>query len=383
MKSTNSRHILVFIDWFEPGYRAGGPIRSVANLVDRLTDINFSVVTSNSDHHDHTPYPGIEPGVWIERNDHVRVMYLSPEQQNTAFLKEVIASKRYDAVYLNSLFSYPFSIMPLRWLKRSKYPGRIVLAPRGMLKKGALSIKPLKKKLFLFSARLTGLFRGIVWHATNNEEKAEIKAHFGKKAKVKVAPNLIHSKAEQLVKSAKKPYELRLVTVARVSPEKNILQSLQFLQPVLQKGKISYDIYGTLQNEDYLQECREAAKALPHVVVNFQGPLPSNEVPTAIAAADFFYLPTLGENFGHAIVESFLAGTPVIISNKTPWRQLEKKKAGWDLKLDNILFSQVLNHCLSMDQEEYRQLTAGAKALGLSISENEEHLRQNRELFRY
>ncbi len=383
MKSTNSRHILVFVDWFEPGYRAGGPIRSVANLVDRLDDMNFSIVTSNADHHDSTPYEGIQPGVWISRNDHVRVMYLSPEQQNLSFLKAVISAKRYDCVYLNSLFSYPFSIMPLRWLKKSKYDGRIVLAPRGMLKKGALSIKSKKKKLFLFSARITGLFKNIVWHATNKDEKAEIQHHFGKKAKVKVAPNLIHTKRTDIAKSSKTANVLRLVTVARVSPEKNILQSLEYLRRVHQKGTIVYDIYGTLQNEEYLHECKVLAQELQHVQVNFHGPLPYNEVAQAISKSDFFYLPTLGENFGHSIVEALLTGTPVIISDKTPWRQLERKRAGWDLKLDGIVFTQILNHCLEMGAEEYSELSSGALELGSQIAGNEEHLRQNRELFRY
>jgi len=383
MKSTNSRNVLVFVDWFEPGYRAGGPIRSVANLVDRLDDLNFSVITSNSDHHDNTAYQGIEPGVWIKRNDHVRVMYLSPEQQNQSFLKAVIAAKKYDAVYLNSLFSYPFSIMPLRWLKKSKYSGRIVLAPRGMLKKGALSIKPTKKIIFLFASRITGLFKNIVWHATNKEEKKEILKHFGAKAKVKIAPNLINSGRSTHLKSPKSKGVLNLVSVARVSPEKNVLQSLEFLRTVHQKGQIHYAIFGTLQNPEYLAECKAVADELKHVEVTFHGPLPYNQIPECIAKSDFFYLPTLGENFGHSIVESLLTATPVIISDKTPWRQLENQKAGWDLKLDGIVFSQVLNHCLDMESEEYAELSAGALALGQRIADNKEHLRQNRELFRY
>lgn len=44
-------------------------------------------------------------------------------------------------------------------------------------------------------------------------------------------------------------------------------------------------------------------------------------------------MPTFNENYGHAIVESFVAGLPVVISDRTPWRNLEKINAGWDIPL--------------------------------------------------
>jgi glycosyltransferase involved in cell wall biosynthesis len=45
-------------------------------------------------------------------------------------------------------------------------------------------------------------------------------------------------------------------------------------------------------------------------------------------------LPTLGENFGHAIFEALSAGRPVLISNQTPWHNLASQKIGWDISLD-------------------------------------------------
>jgi glycosyltransferase involved in cell wall biosynthesis len=48
-----------------------------------------------------------------------------------------------------------------------------------------------------------------------------------------------------------------------------------------------------------------------------------------------FVLPTLGENFGHAIFEALSAGRPVLISNKTPWLNLREKETGWDLSLED------------------------------------------------
>ncbi|MEJ5262517.1 MAG: hypothetical protein WHT45_07535, partial [Ignavibacterium sp.] len=54
-------------------------------------------------------------------------------------------------------------------------------------------------------------------------------------------------------------------------------------------------------------------------------------------------------------------GTPFIISDKTPWRNLEQQKAGWDISLNNKdKFIEVLNKCSEMDNEEYQTWSNGA-----------------------
>ena len=50
---------------------------------------------------------------------------------------------------------------------------------------------------------------------------------------------------------------------------------------------------------------------------------------------DVMLLPTLGENFGHAIIEALDAGLPVVISDRTPWRNLEQAGVGADLPLED------------------------------------------------
>jgi hypothetical protein len=56
--------VLVFVDWYLPGYKAGGPIRSVAALVRSLRDhCTFSIVTSDTDATERTPYPGVRSDI--------------------------------------------------------------------------------------------------------------------------------------------------------------------------------------------------------------------------------------------------------------------------------------------------------------------------------
>ena len=53
-----------------------------------------------------------------------------------------------------------------------------------------------------------------------------------------------------------------------------------------------------------------------------------------------------------------MASTPVIISNNTPWKNLEQQKIGWELPLDNVdLFADKITEAVNMEQEEYDVLS--------------------------
>jgi len=46
-------------------------------------------------------------------------------------------------------------------------------------------------------------------------------------------------------------------------------------------------------------------------------------------------MPSRTENFSYTVLESLQAGIPVLISDQTPWRDLEAQGIGWDLSLEN------------------------------------------------
>jgi hypothetical protein len=84
MKRTDSndgerRHpvILTFTGCYLPGYKGGGPIRTIANMVAVLKDeFDFRIVTSDHDLGDRTAYPGIQVNTW-EKVAGAQVLYLS------------------------------------------------------------------------------------------------------------------------------------------------------------------------------------------------------------------------------------------------------------------------------------------------------------------
>ena len=373
--------ILVFSDWYLPGYKAGGPIRSIANMVARL-DLNFSIVTSIFDHDSTTPYPGISTNKWLPGPQNERVMYLSEEQQTARRFRELMNELDYDCIYLNSLFSTKFALKPLMAARRSRMLSKVILAPRGMLKTGALSVKAKKKKTFLKVARLMGLYKGITWHGTNDIEADEIRHHFGDSVKVQVAPNLVVMPSGQNALPKKEVNGLRLVTIARISPEKNILQAIEWVTKAMPNdAQLDWDIFGTEENEAYLGECQRLI-ATSGLNIKLKGHITPEEIKSTLGKYHVFYLPTLGENYGHAIMEALMHGLPVLISNMTPWKGLKAQEAGWELPLEEESFVPVLREALEMEGEDFIILNKGARSLGATIANRSNDVSANYELFR-
>jgi len=93
-------------------------------------------------------------------------------------------------------------------------------------------------------------------------------------------------------------------------------------------------------------------------------------------------LPTTGENFGHTILESFQAGTPVIVSDQTPWRNLEQAGVGHDIPLDQPEeYIRALAHFAGMDPLTFHDFSIRAFRYAGAYCSNPEMLQENRNLF--
>ncbi len=183
------KNILIFIDWFLPGYKAGGPVRSMANMVDYLADqYDFYIVTRNTDYTETTPYQNLEYNKWTIFKDGVNVFYASSQYQSLSSYKAIIKSIDFDVAYVNGIYSWKYSILPLIALR--KFSGRKIVASRGMLAKSAINVKSRKKQLFLKVSKLLHLYKGVIFHATNEKEKEDIKRKIGTNIGVIIADNL-------------------------------------------------------------------------------------------------------------------------------------------------------------------------------------------------
>lgn len=351
--------VLAFIDWYAPGYKAGGPVRSMLNLVEHLRDrVDFHIVTRNTDYTEDTPFPGIGPDRWTTLPGGEKVWYASKAGQGRRAWKRILREGPWDAIYINGLYSWTYNILPL-WLTKARKTLRVV-AVRGMLAAGAMRQGTSKKLLFLSLARTLDLYRGVRFQATNAEEAQDIKTYINRYAEVVTVPNLPGKAPEGTSPIVKEKGSALLVSVARIAPEKNTLFALECLKNV--QGPVRFHLYGPVYDEGYWAKCRAVIAALPaHVQVEHKGPVRPGEVAGILAAHHLLFMPSAGENFGHAMLEALLAARPLLISDRTPWRGLEADEAGWDLPLDRPeAFSRAIDRVVAMDQAAYDQWAAGA-----------------------
>jgi glycosyltransferase involved in cell wall biosynthesis len=361
MESTKKR-LLVFSDWFLPGYKAGGPIRSLANLVEHIQrDFEIFLVCGDRDYMDNKPYPGIKPNVWVEKYG-IKLIYLPPENQQINTCSSIIDRLNPDLVYINGIFSKPFSINPLLALRNSRR--KVIVAPRGMLAKGALGIKPFKKRVYLRFARILKLYEKVHFHATSEQEKQDISTFFHRN-QITTIPNLpsIGIKTPPKRKE-KKINQLEIICVARIAPEKNIDFAIECLSKLDGELKVYMCFIGSVYDDKYMEKCTAKSKLLPaNIEVDFLGSKTPNEIAKYLDKSHLFFLPTLGENYGHAIVEAFGRSLPALISDKTPWKHLNQDRLGADYALsDTSAFSGFIEKVAKMTKEEYNDYVKGIKS---------------------
>jgi glycosyltransferase involved in cell wall biosynthesis len=389
-KAHNS--VLVLIPTYLPGYKAGGPIRSVANLVVALgEELQFRIVTLDRDLGDKVSYPGIRDNRWV-RVGHADVMYLGPDWLGLFRTFRLLCSVDHETVvYLNSYFSQRFSILVicLCWLRLSR-PRQVVLAPRGEFSPAALALKKHKKLLYITLSRWLGLHRRVLWQASSELEAADIGRIYSGRLNIEVAPVIPGAADSSACEAArppdgqrrrKKAGELRVAFVSRISRMKNLSGALRMLDGV--SGNVSFNIYGPAEDASYWSDCQRSISALPaNVRVAYMGQIEHERVAQVFAEHDLFLFPTLGENYGHVICESLAAGCPVLISDQTQWCDLEERGAGWVVPLENTeQFRAILQQCVEADGELYDALSAGARRYAKCVTSASEIVDANRRLF--
>lgn len=379
--------ILTFIDYYLPGYKGGGPIRTLVNFVEQLgEEIKLKIVTSDRDLGDETPYHGVSANVW-GRVGKADVRYVSPDKFSFFFVRQLMRDTTFDVIYLNSFFSYRGAIKPLLLRRLAMVRNvPVILAPRGEFSPGALALKALKKRVFMRLSKMVGLYGGIIWQASSEVEARDIRRCFGDELTIFVAPDIAPVVAPSSLprrETIKLRGKLDIVFLSRISRKKNLDGALRLLGNL--EGDIRFDIYGPLEDSGYWAECEQIISELPqNVAVQYCGTVAHDNVLSVMGAHDLFLFPTLGENFGHVILEAFLAGCPVVLSDQTPWRGLADKRVGWDIPLSGLAdFHSVLQRCVMMDEEEYKMWSDSARAFGLSQTQDGSVVARNRALFEH
>ncbi len=354
----NKPVILSFVGNYLPGYKSGGILRYTINTVDHLCDLfDFKIVTRDRDIGDDMPYNDIQVNQW-QKIGNAMVFYLPPQSNTIKNIKNLIKSTPHNVIYLNSFFdSLTTKVLLTRKISKLTYKP-VILAPHGEFAWASLKQKNLKKSIFIQIAKLLGLQKNITWRAASVYEAKDISNVMKIKSDsiqitgdlpIKNIPELL---ADATIRPTSDSEGLKIVFLSRIAREKNLAYAISVLSKV--KVKVHFDIFGPAENEAYWKECQKLIEHLPsNVKVNYQGSILPTQVLNIFNCYDLFLFPTGGESFGHVIAESLIAGTPVLISDKTPWRNMQNDGLGWDIELAEIeRFVEVIENYSSLSQKQ-------------------------------
>lgn len=378
-------NILIFVHYYLPGYKAGGPLRTIANMVAALGDqYHFYIVCADRDFGDREPYRELPTGRWTPQGK-AMVWYCPPGTPDRKMLKSILdGDTRWDLIYLQSFWDIRYSLLPvLAWRLRIGRSVPLLLAPRGEFGEGAIRIKQTKKRWFLRVVKFLGIFRGAAFHCSSGDEERDLRREFSSTAKVFIALDIPDGRVLN-VPSAPPPGEpagVALCFISRIVPKKNLHYALKVLKEV--RIPIRFDIYGTLEDEDYWSRCQKLISQMPpNIRVAYRGEVHHHQVLETFAGYDLFFFPTGNENFGHVIHESLRAGTPVLCSDQTPWHELGSRRAGWEIPLATPdAFVKIITDYAAMSSAEQDAMRRAALQYGIDIAGSEQILADNRKMF--
>lgn len=382
--------VLVFVSYYLPGYKAGGPLRTIVNMIDHLSPyFSFHIVTRDRDLGDVTAYKDVPSNSWVKK-DNYAIYYCSPDKQGFREIVDIINNTDHDMVYLNSFFDPTFTARVLC----SRFLGMIqkkplVLAPRGEFSQAALKLKSSKKRVYIFLSKLfgkIGLYTNVYWQASSQYESQDIINSIPLAAsRIKVAIDLPEkpdeSKLGGLGNKVHSGRSLSIVFLSRISPMKNLDYALGILKEV--KASIVFDIYGPLEDKKYWAECEQLIKLLPsNVQVKYRGSVKPEDVCNVFSQYDLFFFPTRGENYGHVIAEALSVGTSVLLSDKTPWKNLAKDGLGLEIPLnESVKFVEQIEKISELSLQERSSLRASTQIKALDRLNNNEAVNINKNLF--
>ena len=361
MKVVHKKKILIYVRYYLPGYGSGGPVISILNMVKALSHCyEFYIVCLSNDFGEKKVYKNVSGLSWKNFGG-AKVLHLDKYKSPFACSLDIVQKLEPEIVYFNSFLDPFFTFIPL--LHYQKREIKVIIAPRGELTPGALSLTALKKKLYIYIFMKTFILNKITWHASTENELNQISSNIGiNPKKISVAKDIAFFDKSQskFIQSFKEYNKLKIVFLARITPVKNLMYILDVLK--FCDSDIVFDIYGAVDEKKYWDQCKKKINSLPKTIsVNYLGLISNELVIQTLSEYHLFFLPTLGENFGHSIFEALSVGLPVLISDQTLWTEIVNNcnYAAIPLK-DQRKYVDFIKHLSKMDNDEFIDLNSYA-----------------------
>ena len=350
---------------FYPAIFYGGPISSTWDLSKKLGEKNIEVYVSTTNADGNKRIKDIDTKEHIKQAENVFVRYYHEQFINIfsfSFLFGIFSDiKKSDVVYIQYLFHYTvlFSLLFSVFLGK-----KIILCPRGSFSSFTLSNKrSWLKRLWLFLF-ISPLKNKIIWQASSYLEKEDILFYFPK-VDVKIIPDGIDvdsfsnsnkiDKKELLKKYTNKDFK----NVSDVIFSMGRLHKIKRFDVLIDAFKLYLDenknekllIAGAddgVRNalEDQIKELKLEDSVFMIGLVNF------SQKKELLSNCSFFSLSSDFESFGIVVSEALACGVPVVVSDKTSWKNIERNNCGIFVK------NQKEDFCTAFHQIQERNFTS-------------------------
>ena len=334
---------LVVISHYFPGFKVGGPQKSIKGMVAEDLDNFYIILTRNRDLREQTFYQGVRFNYPVRFSTNSVVIYYN---SYFSYLRVFVSlrSKNIRNVIFNSFFDVTQLIPGLLLNRFLRY--RVSIFPRGELLEDSLYSKSkfgfFKKRLFITLSKL--FVSNFLFVATSNRERLSIAKLFPKSNigifhnNVDCPPILRYENNTLLSKgSAVEKNPMRFINFARISREKNLLGLLKFLNE-FNTSPIILNFMGTIEDSDYFKLCENEMMIINRKgfhKVYYLGIFDIGRLETFQYDA-MIYL-GFGDNFGHVVYEALSHAIPCIIDETSFFEEIEKRNAGFLVKRNDYI----------------------------------------------
>lgn len=326
---------------FYPAKFYGGPIFSTWDLSRYLARKGYKIYVSTTNANgvnrlDDVPYnlyTNIYENIFVKYYNEQIIGYFS-----LSFLVGIFRDiKKADLIYIQYIFTYT-SIIALfySFLLRKK----VVLHPRGSLSSWGMLYKRRWLKLFWINFLVRPFIRDVIWQSSSALESKDITSYFNSACIVKISDGVDFDSFQDSTKISYIDL-MRKYTKHEFSFVSNVILSIGRLHKIKGFDLLidSFSMYLAKNPDAKLLIAGSDdgfSKSLQNQIIDLDltdsvfliGFINHQEKVELLSNCSIFALSSYFESFGIVVVEALACGSPVLVSDKTSWKDLERNKCG-------------------------------------------------------
>ena len=348
---------------FHPATYYGGPISATWGLSKMINSNDIAIYVSTTNANGYNRLSTIT-NEFIQKDKNFFVKYYHEQIINhfsVSFLFGIWGDiKKSDIVYVQYLFHYTVLFALFASVIQRK---KVVLSPRGSLSTFTLSYKRSFLKSLWIKLFIKPFYKFFNWHASSYLEAEDIKKMLPN-AKLEIINDGVDFLSFQKFKKYDKETLIYNYTNIKFKDISNVFFSLGRLHTI--KGfNILIDAFSIFIEKSTASKLiiaggddGEEDKLRKQIIdLNLQdsvfliGEIGFEDKKILLNNCDYFTLASNFESFGIVIAEALSCGKPVVISNKTPWKNLEINKCGILVDNEKNKFADALSDILSFSYD--------------------------------